>query len=69
MTKKVSVEISKEVYDAAKKYIDEHRGFSSVEELIEFVLKEVLGEEEEERVYSKEEEEAIKERLRSLGYL
>ncbi len=66
---KVSILISKELYDKAKKYIEEHGGFSSVEELVEFVLSEVLTEEEPESVYSKEEEEKIKERLRALGYL
>jgi len=44
--------------------------FGSVEEYVTFVLEEVLKEEkEEERVYTKEEEEEVKNRLRALGYL
>ncbi len=66
---KVQVSISKELYEKVKKYIDEMGGFSSVEEFIEFVLSEVLESEESTAGYSKEEEEKVKERLRSLGYL
>ena len=48
-------------------------GFGSVDEYIIFVLKEVLKEEgegeEEENVLSEEEEDEVKQRLRSLGYL
>ena len=66
---KVQVSVSKELYEKVKKYIDEMGGFSSVEEFIEFVLNEVLESEESPTGYSKEEEEKVKERLRSLGYL
>ena len=67
---KVAVEISKEIYDKVKKFIEDSGEFKSVEEFVEFVLREVLEEEgTEEAVYSKEEEEEIKKRLRALGYL
>jgi Arc/MetJ-type ribon-helix-helix transcriptional regulator len=66
---KVSVQISKETYEKIEKYIKEMGGFSSVEEFIEFVVNEVLSEEEGTQVFSKEDEEKVKERLRSLGYL
>jgi len=66
---KVSIKISKEIYEKAKKFVESESGFSSVEELVEFVLNEVLSEEESEYPYSKEEEEEIKKRLRALGYL
>ncbi len=66
---KVTLEISKELYERAKKWVESTSDFSSVEELIEFLLGEVLSEESGEQVYSPEEEEEIKERLRSLGYL
>ncbi len=66
---KVAVHISKELYEKAKKYIEEQGGFESVEELVEFVLGEVLSEEGGEQVFSEEEEEKVKERLRSLGYI
>ena len=66
---KVNLEISKELYEKAKKWVEQTEDFSSVEELVEFLLREVLSEEEEEQVYTPEEEEEIKKRLRSLGYL
>ena len=65
---KVAVYISKELYEKAKKYVEESGDFESVEELVEFVLNELLTEEEGYSL-SPEEEEKIKERLRSLGYL
>ncbi len=45
--------------------------FNSVEEYVTYVLKQVLEQvnKEEEQAYSKEDEEKVKERLRSLGYL
>lgn len=65
---KVKIEISKEVYDLLEKTVKESEGeFSSVEELLEFIIREALA--EEEKTYSTEEEEEIKKRLRSLGYL
>jgi len=65
---KVKIEISKEAYDLLKKTVEESEGeFTSVEELLEFIIKEALGEAAEE--YTPEEEEKIKDRLRSLGYL
>ncbi len=64
---KVEIKISKEVYELLEKTVEESGGeFSSVEELAEFILREALSEEE---VYTPEEEEEIKKRLRSLGYL
>lgn len=45
-------------------------GFNSVEEYIIYVFNQVTGEDEcEEEAYSKEEEKAMKERLKGLGYL
>jgi len=44
-------------------------GFSSVSGYVTYVLKEVLSEEEEEEVFSKEDEEKIKARLKALGYI
>ena len=66
---KVPVYVSKDLYERAKKFVEEQGGFSSVEELVEFVLNEVLSEETPEAKMSKEDEEKVKERLRSLGYL
>ncbi len=69
MGEKVSIEISKELYEKIKKFIEEQGGFGNVEEFVEFVLNEAVSEETEEYVMSKEEEEKVKERLRSLGYI
>jgi hypothetical protein len=44
-------------------------GSEDVEEYVEFVLREVVKDEEEKQKYSKEDEEQIKQRLKSLGYL
>jgi len=43
--------------------------FKTIEEYIEFVLTEILKEDEPEQAYTPEEEEEIKERLRRLGYI
>lgn len=48
----------------------EATGFGSVDEYVIFVLEEVLKEDGEgERALSKEEEEEVKKKLRTLGYL
>jgi len=64
---KVPVHISRELYERAEAFIKEQGGFSSVEELVEFLLNEVLAEGAEASM-SEEDEERVKERLKSLGY-
>ena len=67
---KVSVSLSKSLCDKIKEKIEESGGaFKSVEDYIEFVLEELLKEEEEETPFTPEEEEEIKKRLRALGYI
>lgn len=66
---KVPIYVRKELYEKAKKFIEEQGGFKSVEELVEFLIDEATELEPETEVLSKEEEEKIKERLRDLGYL
>ena len=68
---KVAIEIPRRLYEQIKKHVEESGGeFKSVEEFVVFVLEEVLREEEEaESVFTPEEEEEIKRRLRALGYL
>lgn len=66
---KVTIHLSKELYERAEKFVKESGGFSNVDELVEFLLNEVLSEESAEYKLSKEEEEKVKERLRSLGYI
>ena len=69
MGEKVAVQVDKELYEKAVKFIEEQGGFSSVDELVEFLLSEVLSEEEPGSSMSEEDEEKVKERLRSLGYI
>ena len=69
---KVAVYVSRDLYDEVKRKVRESGGdFKSVEDYVEFVLREIVKEEGEEgkETYTKEEEEEIKRRLRSLGYL
>ncbi len=67
---KVPVYISQQLYEKIKARVEASNGeFKNVEEYVEFVLQEVVKEEEPEEVYTPEEEEEIKRRLRSLGYL
>ncbi len=68
---RVAVYISKSLYEKAKKKVKESQGeWKDVNDFVEFVLREILTEEEErEQVYTPEEEEEIKRRLRALGYL
>jgi len=44
-------------------------GFASVSGYITYVLEEILIESQEEKSFTKEDEEKIKERLRALGYI
>jgi len=66
---KVPVYISRKLYEEVKRKVEESEGeFKSVEEFVEYVLTELLKEEEE-TPYTLEEEEEIKKRLKALGYL
>jgi len=67
---RVAVYISRELYEKAKRFVEEQGGFDSVDELIEFVLREVLESSGESGEHlSREDEEKVKERLRALGYI
>ena len=62
----VSVRIPQALYERIASAARES-DFSSVEEYILFVLGEVVSDGED--VFTEEEEEKVKERLRNLGYL
>ena len=69
--KYTTVSIPKPLYDKIKDLIED-TGFTSVSDYVTYVLREVIAsieEEEKEDVFSKEEEEKIKARLRALGYI
>jgi Arc/MetJ-type ribon-helix-helix transcriptional regulator len=69
-SKFTSVSIPTPLFEKIKKRI-EGTGFTSVSSYVVYVLREVLAEEaaDEEEAFSREDEERVKERLRSLGYL
>lgn len=66
----VSIHVPSDLYEEIRRRVKSSQGeFKSVEEYVEFMLREVVKEEETEQVYTPAEEEEIKKRLRSLGYL
>jgi Arc/MetJ-type ribon-helix-helix transcriptional regulator len=69
-SKFTSVSIPTPLFEKVKKRI-EGTGFTSVSSYVVYVLREVLAEEavDEHEAFSREDEERVKERLRSLGYL
>lgn len=64
MDDEVSIKIPKDLYTKLEEKINDTI-FQDVESYIHFILNEVI----EESVYTKEEEEEIKERLKNLGYI
>ncbi len=66
--KNKAVFLSAELYDRIEQRA-KATDFSSVEEYVTFVLEEVLKEDDEEAVFTEEEEKEIKKRLKDLGYL
>ena len=67
---KLAVYISKSLYHEVENSLKEKGGaHTSVEEYVEFVLRELLKNSDEEKTHTKEDEELIKKRLRRLGYL
>lgn len=66
---RVSIQIPVDLYEAIKRIVESGKGeFKNVEQYVEFVLREVLKEEQEPERVDALEEEQIKSRLRSLGY-
>lgn len=63
------MKLSKYLVEEVQRFIEESGEFRNVEEFIEFVLTEILREDEDEDVYSSEDEEEIRKRLRALGYI
>ncbi len=63
-----TIRIPEELYEKAQKYIEENGGFESVDELAAYLLQEFLAEDEVQAL-TREEEEKIRDRLKSLGYI
>lgn len=70
LTEKVSIGISRVLYDKIKHRVSFSQGeFRNVEEYVEFVLSNVVEEDRgSKQIYTPQEEEEIKKRLKSLGY-
>jgi len=69
--KHTTITIPKPLYDKIKDRIKD-TGFSSVSSYVTYVLRQVIsGFEEEEKgeVFTKEDEEKVKKRLKALGYI
>ncbi len=64
----VSVTIPKRLLEKIRKKIL-NTSFSSPSEYVTYLLEKELSGTEDEEVFSKEDEEKVKERLRRLGYL
>jgi len=65
---KVTIKIPRPLYEKIQKII-EGSGFSSVNEFIVFVLRDLMSMElEEKKELSKEDTEAIRQKLKNLGY-
>ena len=71
---RVTIKIPRPLYERIAKSIEGH-GFSSVTDFIVFVLRDLMmaegvkGKKVEEHELTRDELEAIRERLKSLGYL
>ncbi len=65
-----TVSIPKPLFERVKKQI-EGTGFTSVSSYVTYVLREIVAEKRDgqEEAFTKEDEEAVKRRLRALGYL
>lgn len=63
-----SVAIPTSLFERIKERIEE-ADFTSVSDYVTYVLREILAEEEEEKSFTKEDEEQIKARLKALGYI
>jgi Arc/MetJ-type ribon-helix-helix transcriptional regulator len=68
--KYTSVSIPTPLFEKIEKRI-QSTGFTSVSSYVTYVLREIIANEEKERIepFTKEDEEKVKRRLRALGYL
>ena len=69
-TKHTTVSIPKPLYEKIQGRIKD-TGFTSVSDYVTYVLRQVISEleEDQEEPFTREDEEKVKERLRSLGYI
>ena len=71
----MKVDITEEIAKKLQKRVDSTDEFDSVQAYVEYILKQVVerleneSKEDDTPAYSEEDEEKVKDRLRSLGYL
>jgi len=67
----MKIEISDDIAKILVKRIEEKKDFGSVDEYVDYILKQVVErlESEKKQSFSNEDEEKVKERLKDLGYL
>jgi Arc/MetJ-type ribon-helix-helix transcriptional regulator len=64
---RVTLKIPRPLYDKIKTVIEES-GFSSVNEFVVYVLRDLISASKDKKELSAEEIEAIRQRLKNLGY-
>lgn len=66
----VQVLIPRRLYKEIEKIVRANSGeFTDVNKYIEFVLNEVVNQRDEKSIYTPDEEEKLKDKLRELGYM
>jgi Arc/MetJ-type ribon-helix-helix transcriptional regulator len=66
--KYTTISLPIQLNEKIKKLIN-NTGFNSVSSFVTFVLRQIISESESKEGFSKSDEEKVKERLKSLGYL
>jgi len=63
-----TISLPVQLNDKIKKFIN-NTGFNSVSSFVAYVLRQIISESENKEGFTKSDEEKVKERLKSLGYL
>jgi Arc/MetJ-type ribon-helix-helix transcriptional regulator len=66
---KKSVLIPIDLYQRIEEAVKQSAEFDSIDNYVTFIMEEILREEDEKLTFTEEEEKAIKERLKALGYM
>lgn len=69
----MEIKIKEEIVEKLKDRVESNDEFKDIEEYVNYILEQVVkrlkSEAEEESIYSKKDEEKIREKLKDLGYL
>ncbi len=67
----MKIELNKKIADRLQKRVDESDEFKNIEAYVNYILEQVVAklDSTKDEKHSEEDEEKVKERLRSLGYL